>query len=145
VRGRGLSNQQTVRDIYAAFGRGDIPAILERLADDVCWDHLPDGSGAARHEVPWLVARTGRDDVAGFFAALGALEFHVFAPTAILGDGDTVVALIDEDVTVRATGERFRDATAHVWSFDLDGRVIAFRHIADTVKHVEAYAARALA
>jgi hypothetical protein len=32
-----------------------------------------------------------------------------------------------------------------VWSFDLDGRVIAFRHIADTVKHVEAYTARALA
>ena len=66
-----MSNQQTVQDIYAAFGRGDIPAILERLADDVRWDHLPDGGGAERHGVPWLVARTGRDDVAGFFEALG--------------------------------------------------------------------------
>jgi uncharacterized protein len=140
-----MSNQETVRDIYAAFGRGDIPAILDTLADDVCWDHLPDGGGAQRHDVPWLRERTGRDDVAGFFEALGALEFHVFAPTVILADGDTVVALIDEDVTVRATGERFRDAAAHVWSFGPDGRVIAFRHLTDTVKHVEAYAARALA
>jgi uncharacterized protein len=140
-----MSNLATVQEIYAAFGRGDIPAILDTLADDVCWDHLPDGGGAQRHDVPWLRERTGRDDVAGFFEALGALEFHVFAPTVILADDDTVVALIDEDVTVRATGERFRDAAAHVWSFGPDGRVIAFRHLTDTVKHVEAYAARALA
>jgi uncharacterized protein len=140
-----MSNQQTVQDIYAAFGRGDIPAILDKLADDVCWDHLPDGGGAQRHDVPWLRERTGRDEVAGFFDALGGLEIHVFAPTVILADGDTVVALIDEDATVRATGERFRDKTAHVWTFGPDGRVVEFRHVADTVKHVEAYAARALA
>ena len=139
-----MSHTQTVQDIYAAFGRGDIPAILERLADDVRWDHLPDGGGAERHGVPWLVARTGRDEVAGFFEALGALDFHEFAPRAILGEGDTVVALIDEDVTVRATGERIRDKTAHVWTFGSDGRVVEFRHVADTVKHVEAYAARAV-
>jgi uncharacterized protein len=139
-----MSNTQTVQDIYAAFGRGDVPAILARLADDVCWDQLPDGSGAERHGVPWLMPRTGRDEVADFFEALGGLDIHVFAPTAILAEGDTVVALIDEDVTVRATGERFRDETAHVWTFDPDGRVAEFRHVADTVKHVEAYTARAL-
>src|SRR3954470_1556654 len=140
-----MSNQETVQQIYAAFGRGDIAAILEALADDVRWDHLPDGSGAQRHDVPWLAQRTGRDEVRGFFEALGALEFHEFAPTAVIAGGDQVVALIDEDVTVRATGERFRDATAHVWTFGPDGRVIAFRHLADTVKHVEAYAACAAA
>jgi ketosteroid isomerase-like protein len=139
-----MSNQETVHQIYAAFGRGDVAAILATLADDVRWDHMPDGGGAQRHGVPWLAERTGREDVAGFFEALGALEFHRFAPTALLGDGDQVVALIDEDVTVRATGERFRDATAHVWTFGPDGRVLAFRHLTDTVKHVEAHRARAL-
>jgi ketosteroid isomerase-like protein len=140
-----LSNQQTVQDIYAAFGRGDIPAILERLADDVRWDHLPDGGGAQRHDVPWLRERTGRDEVGGFFEALGGLEIHELAPTGFFEAGDTVVVLLDEDATVRATGERFRDRTAHVWAFGPDGRVVEFRHIADTVKHVEACAARALA
>jgi uncharacterized protein len=140
-----MSNLQTVQDIYAAFARGDIPAILDEVADDVRWDHLPDGGGAQRHDVPWLRARTGRDDVAGFFEALGALDFHEFAPTAFLADGDLVVALIDEDATVTATGERIRDAAAHVWTFGPDGRVTEFRHVADTAKHVEAYTARALA
>jgi ketosteroid isomerase-like protein len=139
-----MSNTPTVQDIYAAFGRGDVPAILERLADDVRWDHLPDGGGAARHDVPWLQPRTGRDDVAGFFAALGGLEIHDLTPTGIFEAGDTVVVLLDEDATVKATGERFRDKTAHVWTFDPEGRVVEFRHVADTVKHVEAYAARAL-
>jgi uncharacterized protein len=139
-----MTNRETVQEIYAAFGRGDIATILDALADDVRWDHLPDGGGAHRHGVPWLAERTGRDDVAGFFEALRALDFHEFAPTALLAGGDQVVALIDEDVTVRATGERFRDATAHVWTFDSDGRVVAFRHIADSVKHVEAHQARAL-
>ena len=30
-------NVQAVQDIYAAFGRGDIPGIVERLAPDVTW------------------------------------------------------------------------------------------------------------
>jgi|tagenome__1003787_1003787.scaffolds.fasta_scaffold18920455_1 uncharacterized protein len=139
-----MSNQQTVQEIYAAFGSGDVPAILERLAPDVRWDHMPDGSGAQRHRVPWLAERTGRAEVAGFFEALGALEFHRFAPTAIVGDDEHVVALIDEDVTVRATGERFRDATAHVWTFGPGGQVVELRHLLDTVKHVEALYARAV-
>jgi uncharacterized protein len=140
-----MSDTQTVRDIYAAFGRGDVPAILERLDPDVRWEHWPDGSGAQRHGVPWLAERTGRDEVAGFFASLAGLDIHAFAPTALLAGDGLVVALIELDATVVATGERIRDLEAHVWSFGPDGRVTAFRHVVDTAKHVEAYAARALA
>jgi ketosteroid isomerase-like protein len=96
-----------------------------------------------RGRVPWLAARTGREEVAGFFEALGALEIHDFAPTAVLGDGDVMVALIDIDMTVGETGERVRDAEAHVWTFGRDGRVAEFRHVVDTVKHVEALHVRA--
>jgi ketosteroid isomerase-like protein len=142
---RAMSDTATVQAIYAAFGRGDIPAILDRLADDVRWEHWPGGSGAQRHGVPWLLERTGREDVAGFFASLAALDFHAFEPTALLEGDGAVVAVIAVDVTVRATGERFRDDEIHLWSFDADGRVTAFRHFVDTAKHVEAYAARALA
>jgi uncharacterized protein len=140
-----MSNTQTVREIYAAFGRGDVPAILDRLAPDVQWEHWPDGSGAQRHGVPWLAERTGRDEVAGFFASLAALEIHAFAPTALLEGDALVVALIDLDATVVATGERVHDLEVHVWRFGADGLVTEFRHVVDTAKHVEAYAARALA
>jgi uncharacterized protein len=140
-----MSNQETVHQLYGAFGRGDIQAILDRLAPGVRWDHWPDGGGAQRHGVPWLAERTGPEDVGAFFATLSALEFHRFEPTELIGDGDRVVALIDVDVTVRATGERFRDAEVHLWTFDLQGRVSEFRHVVDTAKHVEALHPRALA
>ena len=138
-------NVQTVQEIYAAFGRGDIPAILERLADDVRWEHCPDGSGAQRHGVPWLAERTGRDAVGGFFEALGALDIHAFAPRSFLAGADEVAAVIDIDLTVRATGERLRDVEVHLWSFGAHGEITEFRHVVDTVKHVEAATARALA
>lgn len=32
-------NIQLVRDLNAAFGRGDIPYILKRVAEDVDWRH----------------------------------------------------------------------------------------------------------
>jgi ketosteroid isomerase-like protein len=140
-----MSNIATVQEVYAAFGAGDVPAILERLAGDVRWEHWPDGSGAQRHGVPWLLERTGRDEVGEFFASLDALEFHAFAPTAFLEGDGVVAAVIAIDATVKATGERFRDEEIHLWSFGGDGRVTAFRHFVDTAKHVEAFAARALA
>jgi ketosteroid isomerase-like protein len=138
-----MSNQDTVRDIYAAFGRGDIPAILDRLAPGVRWDHWPDGSGGQRHGVPWLEQRTGPEEVGGFFETLAALEFHRFEPTALIGEGDRIAALIDVEVTVRATGERFRDGEVHLWTFDDGGRVCEFRHVVDTAKHVDALRAGA--
>src|SRR3954451_5457164 len=61
----------TVGAIYEAFGRGDVPAILERLAEDVAWDPWPDNF-AQRAGVPHLVARHGRDHVAGVLGGGGA-------------------------------------------------------------------------
>jgi ketosteroid isomerase-like protein len=135
---RPMSNVQTVQGIYEAFGRGDVPAILERLDDNVRWDHWPDGNGAARRGVPWMVERTGRDDVRGFFETLGGLEFHRFQPTALLEGDGRVVALIDIEVGVKSTGRRIRDSEIHLWTFGADGRVKEFRHYVDTAKHVEA-------
>lgn len=34
-----MSPIETVRQIYAAFGRGDVPAILACLAEDVDWEY----------------------------------------------------------------------------------------------------------
>ena len=30
-------NVEVVRELYVAFGRGDVPAILDGLTDDVVW------------------------------------------------------------------------------------------------------------
>jgi ketosteroid isomerase-like protein len=122
--------------MYAAFGRGDVPGILAHLADDVDWEY-----GQASNDVPWLQPRRGRDAVGGFFEAVGGgLEFHKFAPKEIIEGDGVVVALIDIDATVKATGRRITEEDEiHVWRFGADGKVVRFRHGVDTHAHQSAF------
>lgn len=127
--------KETVLEIYTAFGRGDVPAILEHLAPDVEWEY-----GASPTEVPWLQPRKGREGAAEFFASLENLEFHRFELRMILEEGTTVVALIDLEATVRETGLRVQELEeAHIWHFGDDGLVSRFRHRVDTLKHLRAW------
>ena len=128
------TNASTVRELYEAFGRGDIPAILAKLDDNVEWEY-----GAAPHEVPWLQPRRGRNGAGEFFQSLAALEFHSFIPKAILAGENVVVALIDLSFTVKKTGKKVvEEDEAHVWRFNDAGKVVRFRHCADTNQHVQA-------
>jgi len=127
-----MDHIRTVQDIYAAFGRGDIPAILDRLAPDVVFD--PDFDGTA----PWLTRREGRDGVAEFFAALGALEFHAFEPRTFMAAGDQVAVTIRIGARVKATGEALPEDEMHLWTLGPDGLVTEMRHYVDTAKHAAA-------
>lgn len=127
------SNVEMVQGIYQAFGSGNIPAIIECLAEDVAWDE-----GAADHGVPWLTPGRGKEHVGKFFASLGALEFTRFDIEKVLDGGDMVVAVLQVAATVKATGGTFEHLEGHVWRFGPDGRVTSFNHLADTHQHVKA-------
>ncbi len=125
-------NIGTIGEIYEAFQRGDVPAILERMSDDVSWDQ-----GVRDTGLPWLVPGRGKDHVLRFFQALGAgVAFDLFQPTTFAEQGDTVVVIIREDLrslhTGRTTGE---DLYAHIWRFGPDGKVAEFRHLGDWARH----------
>src|SRR3954469_24626059 len=130
-----MDNLSTVRRIYDAFGRGDIPAVLDELSADVVWEPWESHSAQAAG-VLWLARREGRDGAAAFFAALGALEHHRMEPQGFLAGGDQVAVLFALDVTARATGVRFQDEEIHLWTFGPDGRVVAMRHYLDSAKHI---------
>ena len=126
-----MQNSETVRQIYGAFQRGDIAAILDRLAEDVEWEYAIAPAG-----VPWLQPRRGRAAVPGFFAAMSGFELHQFEPKMLLENGNVVVALIDVDLTVTATGTRITEKDeVHIWYFDPHGRVERFGHKLDTHRH----------
>jgi len=57
-------NVKSVSDVYSAFGRGDIPAILDKVADRVDWEYA---YKAAPNPVPWLQPQSGKAGVAVFF------------------------------------------------------------------------------
>lgn len=124
-----------VQAIYEAFGRGDIPAILGHLADDVEWEY-----GVNSTDVPWLQPRRGRAAVTGFFESLAALDIHSFKVNTLLADDTVVVALTALDATVRSTGLRIvEEDEAHMWYFDEAGKVARFRHRIDTHQQWKAY------
>src|SRR5687767_4804767 len=132
-----MSNVKTVEALYEAFGRGDIPAILERLSDDIDWEY----AYPAIEDVPWLRRRRGRAEVGAFFASLGELEFKSFAPTAILdAPNGVVVVLVEAELLVKKTGRKIVESPEiHLWHFDAHGRVFRFRHVVDTLQHATAW------
>jgi ketosteroid isomerase-like protein len=126
-------NTQRAKDGYAAFMRGDIPAVIEFLADDIEW--VTPGPS----DIPVAGTYTGKQAVLAFFGVLGEnLEFHVFEPREFIAQGDTVVALIHGDATVRRTGRRIVQDEAHVWTFR-DGKVARLHLFQDTAAAVAAF------
>ena len=85
-----IENTSVVQRTYAAFGRGDIPGVLDTLATDIVWAPVIGASPA----VPMGGERRGRAAVAEFFTTLGrSLTFEVFEPREYVAQGDKVVVL----------------------------------------------------
>jgi len=126
----------TVTAIYAAFNRGDIPAILDRLADDVRWEEWAD-SHAQKAGVPWLLPRRDKAGVVEFFKVVGAMKIHEFNVLTLMAGGNQVAAELIFEATL-PNGVRSRDEEIHLFTFDDAGKVVRFRHYVDTAKHIAA-------
>jgi ketosteroid isomerase-like protein len=117
------ANAELVQNAYAAFGRGDIPAVLDLLADDVEWSSprvLPHGGDFH-----------GKTEVGNFFKAIGesweALPLDVEAVGEI--GADLVVGVLAADGT-RTGGATEAYGAAHVFTVR-NGKVTAFREYVD--------------
>ena len=130
-------NLATVQSIYAAFGRGDVEAILACMAPDVKWEAWTDNH-AQRAGVPWLKPQTGPAGVAAFFAYIGQWKTNAFAVKTLLTGADSVAAELEIDFDITQTGARLKEEEMHLWTFDDKGKVARFRHYGDTAKHIAA-------
>lgn len=131
------SHLESVQAIYKAFGEGNVPDILGRMAPDVQWESFADHS-AQRAGYPMMLARSGRDGVGAFFQELGRHTVHDFRVLDIIAGQRQVVAEISIELTNADTGRRLRDEELQLWSFDDQGLVSRFRHYVDTAKHLQA-------
>jgi len=131
-----MSDQQNLRivqDGYRAFQRGDIPAFLGLLSEDVEWD-IP---GAK--DVPYAGLRHGRDQVAQFLKILGETdEIQHFEPQQFFADGELVVVLGHYRARVKATGRIAENDWVHVFRVR-NGQLSNFREFYDTAALAEAY------
>ena len=126
------ANVATVMAMYEAFGRGDVEFIVDQLDDDVAWEqHAND------HGIPYLVPGRGHDHVRDFFRQLTEhADLELFEPGRPLVSENQVAVPVRARGRVRATGKVFEDdPEIHLWTFGADGKVVAFKHLADTHQH----------
>jgi ketosteroid isomerase-like protein len=138
ITDRAAANLAVVTHIYAAFGRGDVPTILDKIAPNCRWESWDDNR-AQRLDVPTLQARTGPAGVAEFFAAVGELQMHDFQVLDIVASERQVAVEAVIDFSTPAGG-RSRDEELHLWTFDEHQQVVRMRHYVDTAKHIAAFA-----
>lgn len=129
-------NVATIRSIYEAFARGDVPYILDQLDLEVEWD--------APSSVPFSKGlHRGPGEVAQFFAGIAehvsepSVEMHEFLST-----GDRVIALGRFRGRGTRSGVTFEAPEAHIWRLSGE-RVVEMKTYADTAAIVRALATEA--
>jgi ketosteroid isomerase-like protein len=124
------SNVDAVRAGYAAFARGDIPAVLAMFVEAAQW-YAPD-------ELPTGGTFRGPAGIAAFFSGLTAhydeLQVH---PLRFLDAGEQVV--VEGRHTGRIAGAPFDVGFVHVWTL-AGGRVVEFREYMDSGKLLPLFA-----
>jgi ketosteroid isomerase-like protein len=120
-----MSNIDTARAAYEAFGRGDLETLGEQFAEDAVWvtsDELPLG-GEAR----------GRDAILGNFAQIPNYwtSFSV-EPEEFIDGGEWVVVR----GTQRAGTDKgsFEAPFAHLLQYDADGKTVRGEFYGDSAK-----------
>lgn len=119
---------------YETFGRGDMPALAEVMADDIEWVCPGDPD-----ENPLAGTYRGKDEVLGWFGTLaGDLDFSSFEPGDFVAQGDKVVSIVHAEATVRSTGRPVVNDEAHVWTFR-GGKLARFQIYYDTAAAAAAH------
>jgi ketosteroid isomerase-like protein len=127
--------EDTIRRIYAAFGRGDLPAIIESVATDVTWTVHAGGT------IPYGGKHSGAAAVRRWFETIAdSVTITGFEIDRLITQGDTVIGLGRFGCIAKATGKPYATAFAHVWRVS-DGMVTAFEDFFDSGAAGEAHAA----
>ena len=123
-------NVQIVEDVYEAFARGDVAAVLAAMTDDVEW-HEAEG-------MPYGGVHRGGDAVAQNVFGPITTDIPDFAvtPTEMIASGDTVAVVVRYTGTGKSTGEDLDLPVVHIWDVR-DGKLERFRQFADTAKFLE--------
>ena len=125
-----------IQRLYAAFGRGDLGAVVAELADDVDW-----AAESASTSVPWYGPYHGKSDVPRFFQAiLSTVDISEFELVGLSSNDTDVVATIHWTYAVKATGKTASMYMQHWWRFAGD-KVVFFRGSEDTEQSAAAFSA----
>jgi ketosteroid isomerase-like protein len=129
------ANTKLIQEMYAAFGRGDVPTLLSAVSDDCVWETVgPAGKS------PFFGVWKGRDGVGKFFQTIGThLTFDLFVPREFIASGERVVVLGSDHARNKANGKGYQTDFVHVFTVR-GGKVVAFREFFDSAAVAAAFA-----
>ena len=122
-----------VQELYAAFARRDIQAMLARLAPDVVWSEPenPFNPAAGTHHghqgfLEWV--QIGRE----------AEDIEILEPRQFLANKDTVAVVGHMRCRAKQTGRVYESDFVHVVTLR-DGKIVRFQEFFDTYTAGEAF------
>jgi len=121
------ANIEFVKELFAAFRRGDFTDVINAHAEDV----LMEAPVSRTSTVPWAGQRRGRQELVEYFKALEAnVSPDAFRDVVFTSSGDRVVVEGSNSGTVVATGDRYDHDWVMVFTIR-DGEVQRVRHFYD--------------
>lgn len=127
------TNLAIMKEAYAAFGRGDIAAVLS------VEDPNTELEIAGPTEIPWAGSFRGLDGARKYFAAIEAeADFDAFEPHTFLAQGNKVVVLGFEKVRSKRTGRSYENHWVHAFTLE-NGKIVRFREYSDTATVAAAF------
>jgi uncharacterized protein len=125
-----MSNVQLVQDLYEAFNRADIAAVLGAFDPDIEWSEA-EGNPYQPSGSPW----TGGEAITqNLFMKIPA-DFDGFTvhPEVFHDAGDAVIVELRYSGTGKATGKKLDAQVCHILRFR-DGKLIGFQQFVDTAQ-----------
>src|SRR6266487_4125902 len=127
-------NTRLVQTAYQAFGRGDMAAFAEVMADDIEWVDPGDPD-----DDPNAGTFKGKEAVLGWFGGLAStLDFTTVEPREFIAQNDKVVCTVYAEATVRYTCRAFVNHESHVLTFR-DGKIARIQISLDTAATAAAH------
>ena len=116
---------------YEAFGKKDIPGILNLCNDDVVFEIHDDILNPNE-----IHLYKGKTEVGKFFAELASkITYSVFQPTRFLADGDDVVVFVNTEFKQNSSSQNYKANYYHYFKSS-NGKVSYFKGVLDTPKKI---------
>ncbi len=125
-----MDNLRFVMNLYDAFRRGDIPAVLGAMSPDIRW-HQAEGNPYMPSGSAWV----GPDAILNnlFMKLGGEWDGFTVTPRTFHGAGDSVVVEGRYTGTYKPTGKSIDAQFCHVWDV-ANSKVSRFQQYVDTAQ-----------
>jgi hypothetical protein len=134
-----MGNLEVAKGAYEAFGRGDIPSVLEAFDSNIEWREA-EGNPYEPKGNPWF----GGDAITqNLFVKLGS-EWDGFTvtPKEFHDAGDAVTVECRYTGVYKATGKSLDAQVCHVWKLS-NGKITSFQQYLDTAQMQDVMGVRA--